>query len=67
VDRIGTGDAFMAGFIFQKLQNKNSQEVIEFATASALLKHTMPGDILTATTQEIEDIVNNDNIGKLLR
>jgi 2-dehydro-3-deoxygluconokinase len=67
VDRIGTGDAFMAGLVYGALHKKLDKEIIEFATSAAVLKHTIPGDVLCAKLQEIEDIATNNNIGKLLR
>jgi 2-dehydro-3-deoxygluconokinase len=67
IDRIGSGDSFMAGLIHQKLQQKSDRQVIEFATAAAAYKHTIPGDVLHARLEEIESIIESDNIGKLLR
>src|SRR6478736_316374 len=67
VDRIGTGDAYMAGLIYGWLKNKSDQDAIEFATAACAIKHTIPGDVSTASVQEVEELVRGENIGKLLR
>jgi 2-dehydro-3-deoxygluconokinase len=67
VDRIGAGDAFMAGFIYASLNEKSDQDVIDFAAASCAFKHTVPGDILSCSVAEIVDLVNSRNVGKLLR
>lgn len=67
VDRIGAGDAFMAGIIYGMLNKKPDQFTIDFATASCAYKHTVKGDILRSSVAEVEDLVNNQNIGKLLR
>jgi 2-dehydro-3-deoxygluconokinase len=67
IDRIGSGDSFMAGFIYKALYNKTDQELIDFATAAAAYKHSIPGDVLQASVAEIELITNKENIGKLLR
>jgi 2-dehydro-3-deoxygluconokinase len=67
VDRIGSGDAFMAGLIYKSLTKAAHQEAIDFATAAAAYKHTIPGDVLHASAKEIESIVIEENIGKLLR
>jgi 2-dehydro-3-deoxygluconokinase len=67
VDRIGSGDAFMAGLVQSALHNKSENATIEFATAAATYKHTMPGDVLVASVTEIESIMEEKNIGKLLR
>lgn len=67
VDRIGTGDAYMAGLIYGWLKNKSDQDAIEFATAACAIKHTIPGDVSTASAHEVEELVRGENIGKLLR
>jgi 2-dehydro-3-deoxygluconokinase len=67
VDRIGSGDAFMAGFIFKNLQQETDQQVVEFATAAAAYKHTISGDVLQASVEEVETIIRSENVGKLLR
>ncbi len=67
VDRVGAGDAFMAGLIFGLITKKNDQSTIEFATAAGAFKHTIEGDVNVASTDEIEALVKGENIGKLLR
>lgn len=53
VDRVGAGDAFDAGVIMGFLENDLSAG-LEYATAMAALKHTMPGDLLLSTRAEID-------------
>ncbi len=67
VDRVGTGDAFMAGFIYGSLQKFSDQETLEFAAAACAMKHTIEGDVNTTTVQEILDLMEGENVGKLLR
>jgi 2-dehydro-3-deoxygluconokinase len=67
VDRIGGGDAFMAGFIYGSLQYQDDEKAIIFATAASALKHTIHGDINLATVAEIEEIVKGNTSGRLLR
>ena len=68
VDRVGTGDAFMAGLIFG-LQSKpnNLQYALDFAVASCSLKHTIVGDYNLSSTEEVEKILMGDLSGKVLR
>jgi 2-dehydro-3-deoxygluconokinase len=67
VDRVGSGDAFMAGLIYGLLTKKNDQEALEFATAACAWKHGVEGDVNLASSAEIEDLVKGENVGKLLR
>ena len=53
VDRVGAGDAFNAGVILGYLQN-DLHAGLEYGTAMAALKHTIPGDLLLSTRREIE-------------
>ena len=53
VDRVGSGDAFMAGLIYG-LQNNSHQYAIDFATAACSLKHTIPGDLNRVCVEEVE-------------
>jgi 2-dehydro-3-deoxygluconokinase len=67
VDRVGAGDAFMAGLIYGWLTKKNDQQTVEFAAAACALKHTIEGDVNTVSAEEVETLVRGENIGKLLR
>jgi 2-dehydro-3-deoxygluconokinase len=67
VDRVGAGDAFMAGLIYGWLIKENDQQTIEFAAAAGAWKHTIEGDVNLASAAEIESLVRGENVGKLLR
>ncbi|HEY0743096.1 MAG TPA: sugar kinase [Chryseosolibacter sp.] len=67
VDRVGTGDAFVAGLIYGDLIGKTDEQALEFATAACVWKHTVPGDHNLASVDEIETLVKGENVGKLLR
>ncbi|GAA4273707.1 sugar kinase [Aquimarina gracilis] len=66
VDRIGGGDAFMAGLIYGLLY-KGNQDALEFAIAASVLKHSISGDANMASVEEVEKLVRGENIGRLLR
>ena len=54
IDRIGGGDAFMSGLIHGLIHYKeNLQKVIDFATCTSALKHTIQGDFNAFSTDEI--------------
>lgn len=53
VDRVGAGDAFNAGVLMGYLKDDLGTG-LEYGSAMAALKHTMPGDLLLSTREEIE-------------
>jgi 2-dehydro-3-deoxygluconokinase len=68
VDRLGGGDAFAAGFLAGYLENPaNLTRAVNLGAASSALKHTMPGDFLSATRAEIEAAVTVSASGVLQR
>lgn len=55
VDRVGGGDAFAAGFIAGYLEEPGDLTLaLELGLAASALKHTTPGDFLSATRAEVE-------------
>lgn len=67
VDRVGTGDAFAAGLIFGLISGYEPQHAIDFATAAACLKHSIPGDFNLATREEVEQLLAGDSAGRVQR
>lgn len=54
VDQMGVGDAWVAAFIHARLRwPDDDRRCLEFATAAAALKNTVPGDQNIVTEQEI--------------
>ncbi len=67
VDRIGGGDAFMAGFIYGQLAYQNDQKALDFGVAASVLKHTIKEDANLATVEEVETLLKGDTSGRLVR
>ncbi len=67
IDRIGTGDAFAAGLIFKIMHKSKAEDVLNFATAAAVLKHSIPGDFALMKTEEVEALIDGHGIGKVRR
>lgn len=61
VDRVGSGDSFTSGFLFAYLEEKNNQYKVEFAAASATLKHTIFGDVNLVSKSEVESLFEKDS------
>lgn len=66
VDRIGGGDAFSGGVLHGIIEHKTPQEIIDFATAAAVLKHTIYGDCNQFSEQEVHEFMTAES-GKIMR
>lgn len=67
LDRIGGGDAFMAGLLYGIHTGANAQEIVSFAAAAAALKHYVRGDFNLATEQEIRALMAGNTGGRVQR
>jgi 2-dehydro-3-deoxygluconokinase len=61
VDRIGGGDAFIAGLVFAQLDGRPMDQALRFAVAAGALKQTIPGDFNRATVAEVERLAAGDD------
>jgi 2-dehydro-3-deoxygluconokinase len=68
VDRVGGGDAFMAGLIhgLRKYQD-DPQKALNFAAAAACLKHSIIGDFNLVSVREVETLMGGDASGRVSR
>jgi len=62
VDPIGAGDAFTGGIIVSRLENRGWDDAVRFATATAALKHTIPGDFCLVTRQEVDHLLSGASV-----
>jgi len=62
VDRIGAGDAFAAGLLHGMRVGWTEQKALDFATAAAGLKHSIPGDFNLASATDVEAFLNQDGL-----
>ena len=68
IDRIGAGDAFMAGMIYGLITwPEDHQTALEFAVAATCLKHSISGDINLATVDEIKALMGGSGGGRVSR
>ncbi len=62
VDRIGGGDAFMAGLIHGLISyGEDSQKTIDYAVAASVLKHSISGDFNLVAEQEVIQLMNGNS------
>ncbi len=59
VDPIGTGDAFTGAFIARRLAGDDVPKALEYASATAALKRTVPGDVALVTKEEVDAVVSD--------
>jgi len=68
VDRVGGGDAFMAGLIYGlKRYPDDKQKALDFAVAASCLKHSISGDFNLATVAEVEKLMGGGISGRVSR
>lgn len=61
LDRVGGGDAFASGLIYAMMKDYKAMDIINFAVASSVLKHTIRGDAnITDNASEIKNIMNQN-------
>ena len=68
VDRVGSGDSFVAGLIYGSLNfEEDYQQILDFAVAASCLKHTIFGDFNLVTVDEVRKIMKGDVSGRVSR
>ena len=59
LDRVGGGDAFASGLIYAMMKDYNADDIINFAVASSVIKHTIRGDgNITDDAESIRNLMN---------
>ncbi|MCQ6279881.1 sugar kinase [Bacillus sp. EB600] len=66
VDRVGGGDAFAAGILHGIIEKVPPQQLISFATAASVLKHTVAGDFNVFSPEEVAAFIKSEP-GKIVR
>ncbi len=67
VDRVGGGDAFVAGILHGYLSKMSPANALEFGTAAAAIKHTIPGDINYVSEAEVFQLIKSKGTGRVQR
>ncbi len=68
VDRVGGGDAFVAGLIYGlNTCQGDAQRALDFAVAASCLKHSIVGDFNLVTVDEVEKLMGGDASGRVSR
>lgn len=63
VDAIGTGDAFVGGYLARWIARDSIADALSYAAATAALKRTISGDLAVVTPSEIEEVLDSSESG----
>lgn len=63
VDPIGSGDALVGGFLARRLRGDSVGEALEYGTAAAALKRTIPGDMAIIRPADVEGVLSSSDPG----
>jgi|SRR5882724_1919632 len=64
VDKVGSGDCYMAGLIYGLYRERAVQETMEFATAAAFQKLFIASDATSNTVEEIEGFLASEKAAR---
>lgn len=62
IDRIGSGDAYIAGVLYGLINNSyDCMKALQYGNAFSVLKNTIPGDVLCSSLSEINSVIATHN------
>ena len=61
VDRVGSGDAYVAGVLYGLLKDGDAQQALRIGNATCAVKNTIPGDLPSSDWKEISGIIKEHN------
>ena len=67
IDRVGSGDAHAAGFLYGYLVENDLQRAVEIGDAMSVLKHSIPKDFAYFTKEEVLRFASSSGGTKILR
>lgn len=59
-DPVGTGDAFVGGFLAEYHDSTSVPEALAVGAATAALKRTVPGDLALVSPAEVRDVIEGE-------
>lgn len=63
IDRIGSGDAYVAGVLYGILKENNAEMALKFGNSCATLKNTISGDTACINLEMIKEIISEHENG----
>ncbi|MCF2208469.1 sugar kinase [Halobacterium salinarum] len=62
-DPIGTGDAFVGGYLAARVDGGDVEDALAWGAATAALKRTIPGDVALVTRADVESVLADEHGG----
>jgi len=62
-DPVGTGDAFVGGYLAARVDGGDVADALEWGAATAALKRTIPGDVALVTREEVAAVLADGEAG----
>jgi 2-dehydro-3-deoxygluconokinase len=59
IDRVGSGDAYVAGLLFGILSGKSVKEAATYGNALSAIKNTVSGDMSISSIDEVESVIKS--------
>lgn len=59
IDRIGSGDAYLAGVLYGLIKHGTPEKAIEIGNALSAVKNTVLGDMSASSIEEIESVIKS--------
>lgn len=59
VDRIGSGDAYVAGVLYGLLTHNDCKKALEYGNATAAVKNTIPGDLPSSDLKDVNNLIRS--------
>jgi 2-dehydro-3-deoxygluconokinase len=63
VDAVGTGDAFVGGYVARRHQGGSVPESLSYGAATASLKRTIAGDLAVVSPEEVQAVIDDEGSG----
>lgn len=67
VERLGSGDAFSAGYLANLLEERSIASALRWGCATASLKYTIPGDLPLIHRSEVEALASSQPLADIVR
>lgn len=67
IDRIGSGDAYLAGVLYGLIKFGTPERAIEIGNALSAVKNTVAGDMSASSIEEIESVIKSSQSNRSSR